>query len=677
MPASYPSAVKAWLNKLSLSTASDGSQASVTDEITAIQSTLGTNPQVDSAGTDRGTVAARLTAIEGSVGVGAGLLKANNLSDVASTATALANLGAEATANKSNSAALGTSSVVYPTQGAVKSYVDSAIASVSTVSSAIKRVTTPLGGPGNQSATLAQPFTSRYPMILPVTPSRWRLRIKNWAARAGTAGTGTYTMTAYYGTPAPRTTGTYRWDGTLTAAPTPITWGGAGSSSMTGSTEITSDWMTGGITANQQFAISLGCTLVTSPYNVFYDSVGGLCKAGAGADAQAATAAFSTGSLVNGPYFDVRIEYEYVTQLRADGWPAVPVAMYIGDSITLGQAQAETVTSGTIWPFECWAGASALRNGYAYVNAAIGGTRLYNGAGTGWADSTNFTNWLSRFDLATSLPDVCIISLGVNDCANNVTLANQQSAFSSIVTNLRNLGIKRIYVCTASPGGNGLPASVTGTTSTTSPTVTLTLPSNPGALIYQGTSTAFTATTLTDTGASFGTDVVGKRIQFGTYTGVVSARTSSTQITVGTHGQASNQVYKIWQDLSMSGLSVNMPLSGTGIASGATIVSIDSETQFTMSTNGAATGTNSITVGGLSSGSSTQPYLDTDAKEGLRQQVNAWLRTLPSSIDGCFDFQTVMEVPSKPSVTYARYAQYYPHFLREGHQAMAQVIRLP
>ena len=127
----------------------------------------------------------------------------------------------------------------------------------------------------------------------------------------------------------------------------------------------------------------------------------------------------------------------------------------------------------------------------------------------------------------------------------------------------------------------------------------------------------------------------------------------------------------------MSGLTVNMPLSGTNIASGATIVSIDSESQFTMSANGTASGSTAIVVGGQSSVQSTQPYIDTDTKEGVRQQLNAWLRGLPSSVDGCFDLADIMEVPTKPSVTYARYAQYYPHFLREGHQVMAKGITLP
>lgn len=90
------------------------------------------------------------------------LQTANNLSDLANVATARSNIGAEAVANKSTATGLGTSDTLYPSQNAVKVYVDNVSAginpatSVKACSAAALPAVTYANGASGIGATLTQ-----------------------------------------------------------------------------------------------------------------------------------------------------------------------------------------------------------------------------------------------------------------------------------------------------------------------------------------------------------------------------------------------------------------------------------------------------------------------------------------------------------------------------------------
>jgi hypothetical protein len=348
-----------------------------------------------------------------------------------------------------------------------------------------KRVTAALSSAmsGNSKVfnTAGADLNTRFLFAFPVAPTRFRLRMRNYSALNDTAGTGTATVTAFHGTPAtPDSSFAYRWKGAFAASPTQITFGGNTSGTLSAGDELTSDWITNTTyTTGQPVVFSIG---YASIYNVLTaagsDSCGGvsLYASGAAANANALT--------ITGPnalvYVDTRIEYEYSTDFLANGNVRNPVVLFVGDSITAGHLQSDYSTSGP-WNYkiDTFPEQVGLRANYGIVNAGVGQSRIrqspISGTTSGWDQVTSAAHvFLSRFDLSTTVPDAAVVMLGTNDCGAGTpqTYTNIISSYSTVISNLRSLGIARIYLCTIPPGGRGLPLSLTGNANNNSKTIT-------------------------------------------------------------------------------------------------------------------------------------------------------------------------------------------------------------
>ena len=321
-----------------------------------------------------------------------------------------------------------------------------------------RRVTHPLGGPGVNSTSLgttsAADINNRYLLELPVTPTRYRFRVRNYSPYAGAGGAGPLNVTGIYiGTPKANTTDTsYKWKGEMTATATKVT----DAFTLTNSTETVTAWYTSpAITKGVPVCVSIGFNNVSGAGSVtiYGDNTGGFARIGAGAGAAADAAAFS-GTLTAVCYLDVRIEYEYTNVVRADGQPDVPVVLTVGDSITQG---VPPTGENNYMSCDTWPGQVALRNGCAVVNAGIGSTTTAN-----WAAATAVDHkFLGRFDLTTTVPDVAIVALGMNDVTGGVGIYTQWANLSTLVTSLRSFGINRVFLATITPGAFASPISAT------------------------------------------------------------------------------------------------------------------------------------------------------------------------------------------------------------------------
>lgn len=314
------------------------------------------------------------------------------------------------------------------------------------VATVTKRVTMPIGS--DNTGTLATPdWAERKLVAVPVTTTRWRLRIRNMSGNnPGTAITGAQNFTGVWmGTPSYPATGAAAWAGVFASAPTQVL---SSFSTAANGDEYTSSWVT---TAGSQFAANVPVGLswgVTNAgtINVSKGSQGALIYwsfvAGNGGAATADATAIPTSQFAGdiNSLLDVRIEYEFSTPSGAGG---TPVVLCLGDSITAGYVGgSEPVGFAGTWPHETWPGVAGLRNGFAYMNAGIGGAA--------WTTFDDVTKWsFARMDLATTVPDYAIIAIGSNAVSS---LASTEDALTTLVGILRStLGITRIMIATIIP----------------------------------------------------------------------------------------------------------------------------------------------------------------------------------------------------------------------------------
>lgn len=345
-------------------------------------------------------------------------------------------------------------------------------------------VTAPISGAmsGTGKTFTSNDLNMRALYAFPVAANRFRIKFRNFSRLNNTAGTGTATVTAYHGTPAAVAAGTgnaWRWTGTLASTPSTITFSSATSATITDDNELVSDWITSTYTAGQVFALSFGFANIANSYVAAgKDSVGMLSREATGAAAAAnSTATFSANG--NYGYCDIRIEYEYSTLQYANGRIANPVVLFVGDSITAGHVQSDFSSSGPQnFKTDTYPEQVGLRRGFGIINAGVGQSRIrqspISGTTSGWDQVTSTAHvFLERFDWTTT-PDAAVIMLGTNDCgaATLQSFANITSSYSTIITNMRSIGIKQVYLCTIPPGGYGFPVTLTGSASSGATTVT-------------------------------------------------------------------------------------------------------------------------------------------------------------------------------------------------------------
>lgn len=335
-----------------------------------------------------------------------------------------------------------------------------------------KRVTASLSGVGNASGSLTtsgagSDIAVRLMNTLPVSPTRYRIRIKNYNSKTSTAGGGPLNCTGIYlGTPTFPASGDGRWAGNFTATPTQIV---APFTLAASGTEYVSAWITAPtITRRIPFALSMGFnnTAGAGSVAVYSDVLGGYSYIGLGASAAvAATGAPASLTAQKWAYFDTRLEYEYTTTVDTSGAPDIPVGLFVGDSITAGICGQTTVVPHH---HESWVGSAALARKFAPVNIGVSSSKTSD-----WLNTTS--PYWTRVDLATTVPDFAAISIGINDVTTSATAATIQANIMTTMANLRTLGIQRIYLATIMPDGYGSPVSVGGGSVTnTSKTVTVT-----------------------------------------------------------------------------------------------------------------------------------------------------------------------------------------------------------
>lgn len=343
------------------------------------------------------------------------------------------------------------------TQKATKTYVDSK------VRRATKRVVHVLCGPGQYSGSMlatgnTSQLNARQRGNLPVTPTRYRLRMRNYSTLSITGGTaGAKFKGAWIGEPSyPTAAGDNRYDGSMAATGTNIV-GTTLTTVPNDGTDLVSAWIdntagAGGIVKDKPFVLSTAFINDTGGSITTYgDRTAGWAffgNAGAGVSDSTIASATAVPSVVKTQTvpFDIRIEYEYEAVVDEAGKPNIPVGLFIGDSITYGQGTFLPANTLASHQDETWVGLASISEGFCPINAAIGGTTSAN-----WV--TNFTSWLSKLDLTTTVPDFAYLGIGVNDAAGSVSAATMQANIVSLINSLKGLGIKRIYLGTMTPGG--------------------------------------------------------------------------------------------------------------------------------------------------------------------------------------------------------------------------------
>lgn len=308
-----------------------------------------------------------------------------------------------------------------------------------------KRVCTPLMGSGFQesSAGSVQDALLRTLMVLPVTTTQWRLRIRNFATSNTEAnGVGVITIPSVYVGAPNMSDGGGRWTGKFAAAPSLAL---ASFASDAAFADVASPWVTSGalqFTAGRLQALSIPFQ-GSGTNRVYYDATGSLYWQGTGTPStQAGVAAPSgIGSPSNLMALDLRLEYEFTTPVAAP----VRVLLALGDSITMGKEGGD----GGCYPFETWPAATALRQRACWVNLGVDGAKAQD-----FAASSSAWKW-TRCDIATTLPDTAYIALGSNDLAASTSSATLQGYISTIIANLQALGINDIALCTVIPRNFG------------------------------------------------------------------------------------------------------------------------------------------------------------------------------------------------------------------------------
>lgn len=315
-----------------------------------------------------------------------------------------------------------------------------------------KRVTLSLGGDnGRGSQSGWSNLNQRLLVQLPSTTTRWRMVFGNRDPRTNALYATARTVTGVWiGDPVFPSTGTWAagMDNQVQAISTSF------GSTSTGA-DGTSEWVTDPahqFQANRPTVVSWGLTGQFASSISRAQAGGVISSTGGTSDAdENAGSDFPTQALYGEYVFgDPRIEYEALD--------ALPVVMAIGDSNTMGALPAAEGYGAM--HYENWIGAAGLMNGFHVVNLAVLGSRT-----TDWLDDTNMV-W-TRFDLATTVPDACVIALGINDVSADTSADDIKANLVTIIGMVRDMGVRHIYLDTIPPNnGSGTRETVRTTVNT-------------------------------------------------------------------------------------------------------------------------------------------------------------------------------------------------------------------
>lgn len=310
---------------------------------------------------------------------------------------------------------------------------------VSVVRNRTRRTTAVILSPSATVAAAAVDWLERTILELPVTTTRWRLKMANRNLLTNTVLTTPITCAGVYvGQPVLDVAAAGgRFTGAFAHAPAQALGGFA---VPVDGTDYVSPWVTAPalqFVKDQPTLLSwdtataaTGTGLGQSVRQVYH--LGGSTGA-----ANLATLAPVGGTITGAAALgDLRIEYEYLG--------VEETILFVGDSITQGASTGnEAATNQGVLHHEAWPGVAGAKGGYTPINAGISSTVT-----GGWTDPSALS-W-TRLDLATTIPDACVIALGSNDILN-VPLATIQANYQSICDYVRSIGIPRVFVATVMP----------------------------------------------------------------------------------------------------------------------------------------------------------------------------------------------------------------------------------
>ena len=284
-------------------------------------------------------------------------------------------------------------------------------------------------GTGGSNGTFSTgSINPRYPLRLPVTTTRWRLRISNYNIKNAAAGAdGQEFRGAWIG---PHLFSTTEGTGNFTTTPVNAIPNPGAGVTIPGSTftYYTSAWVTdpaAQIPAGQNYLLSIqtfGATSIVCQRT----NMGSFLSFNAGSGG---TTAPNPGQNKIG-LFDVIIDYDYVDNGENK------VGYYIGDSLTEGLGGDNTLGNPGQYS---WPSMHSLGAGIVALNGGCSGDQS-----SAWTSSSN-AKW-SRFDLTAIAPDYACILLGTNDYQSLVSLATFQTNIAAAVANLRAKNINKIYL---------------------------------------------------------------------------------------------------------------------------------------------------------------------------------------------------------------------------------------
>lgn len=289
------------------------------------------------------------------------------------------------------------------------------------------------GGQLNTTGSAIAQAGLRYVMRLPVTTTRWRIKLRNYDTKLSAAQTAMNGLGVVFGDHAPGTlgqeTGNFRSSAATSVASSGYTIPGDGS-------WWTSPWVTDPslqFQASKQhvvgtaWSVASAMTVVRSNLQSFYFTTA--------TDALDPTKTTST--TPGGIPLDMQIEYEAQTARK--------VFLVVGDSLDEGFG-GDASLANTF--YQNWPALWAARNRALAVNIAQPGMASFD-----WQNGFSADRW-TRIDIASSACDGAILGLGANDLANSVTLASFKSNMALIVGNIRSIiGDKPIYLRNVMPKG--------------------------------------------------------------------------------------------------------------------------------------------------------------------------------------------------------------------------------
>lgn len=281
-------------------------------------------------------------------------------------------------------------------------------------------------GTVSQQVTVNTGCSFRIPIRLPATTTQWRLKLRNYDSAASATKTAVTLDKIIIGVAAAPSVGTTAQTGSFTGSTaTTVT---STSATIPGDgTFYYSPWVE---TAGDQFQAGqdhlIGVAFHTSSSLAVQVGIGQCWRWANNTSAVdptvAGSAAASTASWLP---LDWVVEYQVSNRKRA--------FLIAGDSIPEGTTG---VPAGLASPTPLWHGfwdQWAVRRGDMMVQKHC----LYGSLTQTWANPS-YTGW-TRQGTSLGLYDGAVISLGINDACFGTTLANLQSYYTSVITNVRNI----------------------------------------------------------------------------------------------------------------------------------------------------------------------------------------------------------------------------------------------